>query len=66
MIGFWEGGMSAYLNALKAEHFQRMGGLKQELKGAPSSDEAREIQTQMKQERAEHQRRVRHAKKYLF
>ena len=66
MIGFWVGGMNTYLNALKAEHTQRMGDLKQELKKAPSADEAREIQGQIKQERAEHRRRVRHAKKSLF
>jgi hypothetical protein len=66
MIGFWVGGMNTYLNALKVEHTRRMGDLKQELKKAPSADEDREIQGQIKQEQAEHRRRVRHAKKSLF
>jgi hypothetical protein len=66
MSGFWVGGMSAYLNALKAEHTRRISALKQELKKVSSADEAREIQGQIKQEQAEHRGRVRHAKKSLF
>jgi hypothetical protein len=66
MIGFWEGGMDAYLSALEEQHLQRMGDLKQELEKSPSAEQAREIQGQIKQEQAEHRQRVKHAGKLLF